>query len=130
MTGFVTADARVISRGREPVDIRLCGPTAGYYLTPASDRMRNDLPGLVDVVPVQWIRLPQDTKRVRSRCETADRAGGRGVACQDGDTLAGLLHWPGLPARVCWAGRLSCRPPAVPRGACVWFFVSAGGVIR
>ena len=64
MASFVTADARVVSRGREPVDVHLCGPTAGYYLRPASGCVLHDLPGFVDVVPVQWIRLPEDTKRV------------------------------------------------------------------
>lgn len=34
------------------------------YLCRASDRLLNNLPGFAYVVPAQWPRLPQDTKRV------------------------------------------------------------------
>src|SRR5271169_6629520 len=68
MTGFVAANAGVVSRGREPVNVSLRDPASGYYLPPASDCVFHDLPGFVDVIPIQRPRLPQDTKHICDVC--------------------------------------------------------------
>src|ERR1039458_10533536 len=68
MTSFVAANTRVVSRGRETVNVSLRAPAPAYCLPPASDCVFYDLPGFVYVVPIQRPRLPQDAKHICDVC--------------------------------------------------------------
>jgi hypothetical protein len=53
MTSFVAANVRVVSRGREPVNVSLRDPAPDYYLPPASNCMFHNLPKEGDAGPVE-----------------------------------------------------------------------------